>query len=204
MNNSTERVFTNSQGFLVNEADMAPQDILKHDLVVEHVQKAAELSKQHEEFKRKVFSDIQDFIGLLASEYKVDLNTGRGNLTLNSYDMKSRIIIGIGDQIEFGVEIDLAKKLINEVVTNELSGSSTFLKQIVLDAFQADTQGKYNKVRILALRKHRNAHESEKWANAMRALDDGIIAGTSKTYIRFYTRNAFGKWEQIPMVNTSI
>jgi len=203
-NDNEQRLFTNSRGYKVPESDMLPQDILKNELVVEHIAEAQRLSKAHDEFKRKVFSDIQDFVALLSDHYGIDDKSDRGNLTMTSFDGKSKIMIGIDDQIEFGVEIDLAKRLINEVIENELDGASAFLRQVVMDAFEANKHGSYNKTRILALRKYRRAHPGEKWKNAMKALDDGIIAGSSKTYIRFYERNQYGKFQQIPMVSTSL
>lgn len=199
-----KRFFVNPQGFQIPKDEMAAQDILKDELVTAHIAKAKELSLAHDAFKRKVFSDIQDFIGLLGDNYDIDVNTSKGNLTVTSFDSKNKIMIGIDDQIEFGAEIDIAKQLINEVMESELKESSHFLREIVLDAFQVNTQGSYSKVRIMALRKHRLSHNSDKWANAMQALDDGIIAGSSKTYLRFYDRNIYGKWIQIPMVSTSL
>ena len=199
------RIFMNPQGFKVTEDDMKPQAVLTHDLVSESIDKALELSATIDKFKRDVFRNINDLVALLAAEYNTDISTDKGNMTFSSFDGKRQIVIGVDDVISFGAEIDIAKKLINEVVDEELGASqSELLRRVAIDAFQADKQGNYNKNRILALRKYRGASKSEKWANAMTALDDGIIAGSTKTYIRFYQKNEWGKKVQIPLSSTSL
>lgn len=196
--------YTNSRGYKVPEDQMTAQDILKHELVVDKIAKAKALSQMHDDFKREVFSDVQDFISLIADEYNVKIGGIKGNITLTSFDGKSKIAVGIDDQISFGPEIDIAKQLITQVIEDELADTSSFISDLMRDAFEADKQGQYNKNRILALRKYRNANDSDDWASAMKALDDAIIAGSSKTYIRFFETNEFGKWIQIPMVSTSL
>ena len=199
-----ERIFTNSRGFKVPESEMQPQDVLKHDLIMENINKAIEYSAQIDAFKRKVFKDIHDFIALLADHYNTDTDIGKGNMNFTSYCQRYQIKIGVSDVIQFGVEIDIAKKIIGEVIQDELGETSDFLKEIVNDAFQTDKQGHYNKTRIMALRKYRRSCDHPKWGDAMRALDDGIIAGSTKTYITFHQRNEFGKWEQITLASKSL
>ena len=196
--------YTNSRGYKVPEDQMMPQDILKHELVTSHIAKAKALSQMHDDFKRQVFGDVQDFIALIADEYNVKIGGVKGNITLTSFDGKSKIAVGIDDQISFGPEIDIAKQLITQVIEDELADTSNFIGDLMRDAFEADKQGQYNKNRILALRKYRNANDSDDWAAAMKALDDAIIAGSSKTYIRFFETNEFGKWIQIPLVSKSL
>lgn len=202
--NTTPEFYINSRGYKVPAEQMAPQDVLKHELVIEKIAKAKALSQMHDEFKREVFSNIQDFIALIADEYQVKMGGLKGNITLTSFDGKSKIVVGIDDQISFGPEIDIAKQLITKVIEQELADTSSFISDLVRDAFEADKQGHYNKNRILALRKYRNANDSEDWLLAMKALDDAIIASSSKTYIRFFEANEYGKWQQIPMVSKSL
>ena len=207
MENTTQKkpeFYTNTRGFQVPAADMKPQDILKHDLVLEQIIEAKRLSKMHSDFKRKSFSEVNDLISLVASEYDTKFGGAKGNISLTSFDGKYRISVNIDDQINFGPEIDVAKQLINEVIDEELADSSGFIVQLVRDAFETDKQGNYNKIRILALRKYRDANQSEKWQNAMKALDDGIIAGSSKTYLNYQERDQFGAWKQIPLASQSL
>ncbi|GLX86337.1 sulfate transporter [Thalassotalea loyana] len=200
-----ERIFINPQGYKVPESDMQPQVVLCDELVNECIAKALELSMLVDQFKRDTYRKVHDYIALVAAEYNCEINTEKGNMTFTSFDGKKSIVIGISDNISFGVEIDVAKQLINELVKEELGESSSeLLRQVVVDAFQADKQGNYNKNSILALRKFRHASKNPKWKEAMRAIDDGIISGTSKTYVRFYQKNEWGKKVQIPLTSTSL
>lgn len=194
----------NSRGFKVPFDTIPAQDLLRNDLVLKLTGQAKVLSKSHDEFKRNVFSEANDLVSLLASEYNTEIGGTKGNITLSSFDNKSKIQIGVADQISFGAEIDIAKKLITEVIEEELSESSNFIADLLRDAFEADKQGQFNKNRILTLRKYRNANESDKWKEAMKALDDAIIASNSKTYINFYEKNEFGAWVQVPLVSKSL
>jgi len=196
-----ERIFINPNGFHVPESEMAPQNILKDDMIMELIGKAKKLSAEINDFKSKVFTDTQDFIALLSHEYNLESKSTHGNLTFTSFDGKSQIKISIADQITFGAEIDIAKQLINEVMKEELADVNNFLREIVTDAFQTNNDGQYNKGRILTLRKYRSSNDTDKWQDAMRAIDDGIISGGSKTYITFHERNKFGKWIQIPLAS---
>lgn len=195
---------TNSRGFQVPRTEISPQDLLKDEMVLKFVAQAEELSHAHEAFKREVFSQAHDLIALIAEDYGVKVGGTKGNVTLSSYDNKSKIQIGIDEQISFGPEIDVAKQLITEVIESELEETSTFIAKIMRDAFETDKEGQYNKTRIMTLRKYRDLNKSDEWANAMRALDDAIIAGSSKTYLTFHRRNQFGKWVQIPLVSKSL
>jgi hypothetical protein len=194
----------NSRGFQTPISEIKPQDLLKHDLVTELTNQAKEQSKAHEDFKRKVFSEVNDLIALVADEYEVSIGGAKGNVSLTSFDQKKKIQVGIADQISFGTEIDIAKQLITEVIEDELADTSSFIAQLMRDAFESDKQGLYNKNRILALRKYRDANKSDKWSNAMKALDEAIICSSSKTYITFQERNIQGAWVQIPLVSKSL
>lgn len=194
----------NSRGFQTPINEIKPQDLLKHDLVTELAEQAKAQSKAHEDFKKKVFSEVNDLISLVANEYDVSIGGAKGNVSLTSFDQKKRIQVGIADQISFGQEIDIAKQLITEVIEDELADTSSFIAQLMRDAFEADKQGQYNKNRILALRKYRDSNKSDKWGNAMKALDEAIICSNSKTYITFQERNIQGAWVQIPLVSKSL
>ncbi|WP_085299286.1 DUF3164 family protein [Cognaticolwellia mytili] len=194
----------NARGFQTPIDDIKPQDILKHDLVTALAKEAKALSKTHYDFKRKTFTEVNNLISLVAGEYDVNIGGAKGNVSLTSYDQKLRIQVGIADQISFGAEIDIAKQLITEVIEDELSDTNSFITQLMRDAFEADKQGHYNKNRILALRKYRDANKTEKWEAAMKALDEAIICSDSKTYITFQERNIEGAWVQIPLVSKSL
>ncbi|MBQ4851028.1 DUF3164 family protein [Pseudoalteromonas sp. MMG012] len=205
--NSSERTFlVNPRGYEVPLNKVATYDIEKHDLVNSLVDEARALSELHDEFKRKVFKNVNTFMAELFANYNVEIGGTKGNVTLTNYDSKRKVEVGVADQITFGPEINVAKELIDKVINEKLEtlGEDKLLRQIVQDAFSTNSDGNYNKARIMALRKYRLASDSEDWAKAMQALDDAIILSSTKTYVRFYERNAQGAWVHIPLVSKSL
>lgn len=207
MNTHIERTFlVNPRGYEVPLDKVAEHDIAKHDLVNGFVDEAKALSELHDEFKQKVFKRVNSFIAELAATYDIEVGGAKGNVTLTSYDAKRKVEVGVADQITFGPEINVAKELIDKVINEKLEtlGEDKLLRDVTQDAFSTNSDGNYNKSRIMALRKYRLASDSEDWANAMQALDDAIILSNTKTYVRFYERNAQGGWVHIPLVSKSL
>jgi hypothetical protein len=57
--------------------------------------------------------------------------------------------------------------------------------------------GSVNTARILGLR--RLAIDDVQWQQAMEAISDAIQVSGTKEYLRFYTRDESGKYQQIPL-----
>lgn len=198
----------NSRGFKVPMDKVTDNDKAQHSLVLNLIQEAKQLSAAHDDFKRRCFTQINDFVAELARSYNVEIGGKKGNVTLSSYDNRQTVKVGVADDLSFGPEIIVAKELINGVVNEQLEllgDEAKLLKAIVHDTFETDSDGKYSKAKIMNLRsKHRFSHDSEEWADAMKALDDAIIFSSTKTYVRFYERNDLGAWVQIPLVSKSL
>jgi len=198
----------NRQGFKIPLAKISTSDKLQNSLVNVMVEEAKVLSELHAEFKRKCFSDIHDFIGVLAQEYEVKIGGKQGGVTLTSYDGRLRVRLGVAPEIAFGPEIIAAKELINSVINEQLKligDEAKLLIAIIQDAFETNNEGNFSKAKIMNLRsKHRLSNDSESWAKAMKALDDAIIIGSTKTYILFHERNEVGAWVPIPLVSKSL
>jgi len=194
-----EAYMFNSRGFKVPLSQVPEAEQLKNSLVNQAIDDALELSAQNESFKKRVFGDVYDLNAILSEKYNTELGGKKGNITVTTFDGKRKVDISVDDDITFGPEINHAKELITKCIEAQLDGASDFIRNLVRDAFEVNSQGQYNKNRIFALRKYRTAQDSDDWKNAMQALDDAVIHSESKTYMRFYQRNEYGGWEQIPL-----
>jgi len=198
----------NRQGFKIPLDKINESDKLQNTLVSKMISEAKALSAMHADFKRTCFSDINDFVAMLAKTYEVEIGGRQGGITLSSYDGKERVKLGIANDIAFGPEIIAAKELINAVVNEQLEllgDDAKLLIAIIQDTFETNNEGNFSKAKIMNLRsKHRLSNDSDEWANAMQALDDAIIVGSTKTYILFHERNDVGAWVQIPLVSKSL
>ncbi|MBQ4860479.1 DUF3164 family protein [Pseudoalteromonas sp. MMG013] len=203
-----QEFYTNRSGYKVPANKVSDNDKAQNTLVLELVQRAKQLSAEHDDFKRGVFTRVNDFIADMAHSYNVEIGGTKGNITLTSFDGKSRIKVGVADDVSFGPEILVAKELINGVV-NELldhvGAEAQLIKDIAQEAFETNKEGQYSKAKIMNLRsKYRYSHESDEWAEAMKAIDDAFILSSTKTYVLFHERNELGKWIQIPLVSKSL
>lgn len=77
-------------------------------------------------------------------------------------------------------------------------GANSRLVELVSRAFETDRQGHLSVSRLLSLRTLKIEGDPE-WDAAMEALAEGMVSAGSKTYLRFYRKNASGEYRQIPL-----
>ncbi|AZN69284.1 DUF3164 family protein [Acinetobacter haemolyticus] len=185
------------KGRLIPESQVKAIDVERSDLVERLIERAKQEQSRLREFKELAFGDIAAFIQLSAEQYEVQLGGSKGNVTLYSFDGRFKIIRQCQDYIRFDERLQAAKALIDECIQSWSSDSNINLKTLVLDAFQVDKEGKISTGRVLGLRRHNI--DDPKWLQAMKAISDSIIVTDSKDYIRFYERDADGKYQPISL-----
>ena len=186
-----------SQGRLVPIASIKDIDLARDELVLEIVEKAKVLNKALSEFKASAFQDIQAFIDLSAEKYNAQIGGRKGNVPLNSYDGRYRILRANQDHIVFDERIQAAKALIDECLKDWTDGARSEIRAIIDRAFEVDKQGNLNTGRILTLR--RVDIKDPRWLEAMQAISDSIQVLGSKSYIRVYMRKGDDNYIQIPL-----
>jgi hypothetical protein len=172
-------------------------DKLRDQTVREVMKKTFAACDMLGEFKRGVWSDIQEFLNLSASQHKVAFGGKKGNITIASYDGKYKLTVAVNDALQFNEKLQVAKALIDNCIKRWSDGSRPEIKTLVDDAFHVDKTGNINKGRVLGLR--RLKIEDEEWREAMQAISDSVQVVSSKTYMRFYQRNEAGGYDQVPL-----
>ncbi|KGF30465.1 sulfate transporter [Oligella urethralis DNF00040] len=189
---------TDSQGRLVPIDTIKDIDLARDDLVLEIVEKAKALNKALSTFKSTAFEDIQAFIDLSAEKYGAKIGGRKGNVTLNSYDGKYRVLRASQDNIVFDERIQAAKALIDECLRDWTDGARQEIRAIIDRAFEVDKQGNLNTGRILTLR--RVEIKDPRWLKAMQAISDSTQVISSKSYIRVYERKGdTDEYIQLPL-----
>ncbi|SNS87255.1 Protein of unknown function [[Luteovulum] sphaeroides subsp. megalophilum] len=154
------------------------------------------LSEQVARFKSHTFDDIGALTALLDQEYGVKVGGKKGNLTLTSFDGTMRVEIREQDCLDFGPELQQAKALIDECLTEWAAESRPEIRDIVTRAFNTDRPGQVNRSEIFMLL--RLEIGDARWQAAMRAIRDAIRVVGSKTYVRLSMRSSFdGAWEPV-------
>ncbi len=173
-----------------------PQDQLQDGLVRKIIGYADDLSGQVSRFKGHSFEDVNAFLDLLAQDYEETRGGAKGNMSFMTFDGTEKVTIQIADHFDYGPELQIAKGLVDECLTEWSSDARPELRAIVERAFNTDKEGKINRAELLSLMKLEI--EDERWKRAMQAIKDAERAVGSKTYMRFYRRkDGQSDWQSI-------
>lgn len=185
-----------ARGAFVPEESIRPMDLLIDGEVRKIVDFARDLSAQIARFKGHTFEDIGSLQALVAQEYGAPLGGPKGNVSLTSFDGLMKVQVQVQDCLDFGPELQAAKKLVDECLTDWASESRAEIRALVTRAFQVDKEGRINRAEIFMLL--RVEIEDERWKRAMEAVRDSIRVIGSRTYVRFAERDAAdGPWRSI-------
>ena len=185
-----------AKGSLVPLEAVKPTDLLMDETVRKIVDFARSLSDQIARFRGHTFEDVNAFQALIAQEYGASVGGAKGNITLTTFDGLQKVQVQVADLIEFGPELQAAKGIIDECLTEWASDSRTELRALVNRVFSVDKTGQINRAELFMLL--RVEIEDSRWQQAMAAIRDSIRIIGSKTYIRFYERAApDAKWRAI-------
>jgi len=176
-----------AKGNLVPLESVKPVDKLEDETVRKIIGYADDLSAQVTRFRMHTFDDLGDFEALLAQEYGATKGGAKGNKTFMTFDGLMKVQVQVADFIDFGPQLQIAKALIDECLTEWSAESRAEIRAIVTRAFNVDKAGQINRSEIFMLL--RMDIEDERWRSAMAAIRDAMKVVGSKTYVRCYRRD---------------
>lgn len=176
-----------AKGNLVPRDLVAAQTQLEDETVRKIMGHARDLSAQVGRFRGHTMTDLGELDALLAQQYGQAKGGPKGNRTYQTFDGCLRVVVQVADFIDFGPELQIAKTLVDECLTEWASDSRPEIQAIVTRAFNTDKAGQINRSEIFMLL--RLAIEDERWGRAMSALRDAMRVTGSKEYVRFYERD---------------
>lgn len=197
------RITANGKVYMADaKGGLVPVELIKpeHQLEDETVRKimgyAMALSAQVSRFKGHAFEDIGAFEAILEQEYELRVGGAKGNKTLMSHDGLMKVQVQVADYIDFGSQLQIAKGLVDECLTEWAADARPELRAIVTRAFNTDREGQINRSEIFMLL--RLQIDDARWVRAMDAIRDAMRVVGSKTYMRFYRRDRpDGAWESV-------
>jgi hypothetical protein len=193
-----EQYRRDARGSLVPVAAIKPADLLMDETVRGILGKAKQHSATIAAFKAETFTGVGELQALLAQHYGATIGGKRGNITLTSFDGCQKVQVQVADLIEFGPELQAAKLLIDECLTEWSADSGVQIRALVNRVFQVDKQGQINRAELFMLL--RTNIEDARWIRAMDAIRDSIRVIGSKQYIRFYDRpNPEAAWQPVSL-----
>lgn len=183
-----KRYMADAKGALVPVELIKPQNLLEDELVRKVMGFAMALSDQIGRFKGHTMTDLGEFDALLAQEYDMAKGGPKGNRSYKTHDGLYEIEVRVQDQVEFGPELQIAKSLIDECLNEWATDSRPEIRAIVTRAFNTDKEGQINRSEIFMLL--RLQIDDERWQRAMQAIRDAMRITGSKSYIRFWKKDA--------------
>ncbi len=192
----------NGQGHLVPMGMVKPVDQLRDETVQKAIFRAKKLQEHIRAEKAAIEAEIETFIDVSMSEHDVkyrglDEESGKGNVSLLSFDGKQNVRITVSERIEFNENLQAAKALIDECIHEWAEDANQNIRALVEHAFQVDKAGKINTARVLGLRQL-DITEA-KWEEAMQAITDSIQVTSTKSYINFLVPGDNGKLRGITL-----
>lgn len=175
-----------AKGSLIPLNLVKPQHKLEDETVRKVIAFAHDLNAQIRRFRDHTMVDLGTFDALLQQEYGAKIGGAKGNRTYQTVDGLMKVQVQVADLVDFGPELQIAKKLVDECLNEWSADSRPEIQALVTDAFDTDKEGKINRSKIFMLLRH--SIEDERWQRAMDAIRDAMRVTGSKEYVRFYTR----------------
>lgn len=177
---------TDAKGAFVPLSLVKPQHKLEDETVRKIIDYAINLNAQIARFRGHTMTDLGGLDALIAQEYGAKIGGAKGNRTYQTIDGLMKVQVQVADQIDFGAELQVAKTIIDECLTEWSADSRAEIQSIITRAFNTDQEGKINRAEIFMLMRHQI--DDPRWQRAMDAIRDAMRVTGSKEYVRFYTR----------------
>ena len=184
-----KRYMADARGGLIPVELVRAQHQLEDEMVRKVMGFALALSAQVSRFKGYTFNDLGEFDALLAQEYGVSKGGPKGNRSYKTFDGLFEVEVRVQDQVEFSPGLQIAKSLVDECLNEWAEGARAEIRAVVTRAFNTDKEGRINRSEVFTLL--RLEIEDERWKQAMQAIRDAMRVTGSKSYIRFWRREAF-------------
>jgi hypothetical protein len=188
---------TDAKGSFVPIELVKPQHKLEDETVRKVLSYARDLNAQVARFRGHTMTDLGEFDALLDQEYGGRPRAGvKGNRTYQTFDGLLKVQVQVSDMIDFGPELQIAKGLIDECLTEWTDEARAEIRAVITRAFNTDKEGQINRSEIFTLL--RLDIEDERWRRAQDAIRDAMRIVGSREYVRFYERDRpDGQWRAI-------
>lgn len=174
--------------------------VVKRDETVQKiVDEAVKLQAQMQKSKEKINKLLFDYLEELARSYG---ENWKGNTDLFSFDAQKKVSVNVNETIEFGPELQLAKKKIDSCLSKWTEGGNDNIRAIINDAFNVDSKGKLPKYRILSLARY-NIKDDD-WKEAIEIINKAITVTKSKQYINIYMTDETGSFKPVSLNFSSL
>lgn len=168
--------------------NIAPFKLLIDQTVRQEFGFALGIAAQLRRFRGHLMDNLDALDALVLEKYGAKLGGEKGNRTYTSVDGLWQIKIKMQDRVAYGIELQAAKALFDECLTEWAADSRAEMRSIVTNAFNTDTEGQISRANIQALLKTES--EDGRWCRGQEAIRDAVYVIGSKEYVLFRFRES--------------
>jgi hypothetical protein len=134
-----------------------------------------------------------------------EISTDRkGNFTWYNFDRSIKIELSINERVTFDdLLITSAREKLNMFLTDNVSGKTEFIKEMVIDAFKT-SKGQLDSKKIMNLLKYKGKIKDKLFQSAMEDIESSIRRPSSRKYFRISERQPDGEYKAIDLNFSSI
>lgn len=137
-------------------------------------------------------------------ETKTEGKKRKGNFTFFNFNRTIKVEVSISERIEFDdLTIQACQEKLNELIDQGTKEVDSFLKGIIMDAFQK-SNGSLDAKKVIGLKKHKARTKNPLYHEAMELLDQSIRRPDSKRYFRIFVKNEEGKYDYVDLNFSSL
>ena len=154
---------------------------------------------------RDIISDLsmEAYDAFMASK-KSDKKT-KGNFTWYNFNRSIKIEVSISEAIQFDdLTIEAAKQKFDAFLEANVTSTNSFVKPMILDAFQTQRNAKLDSKRVLGLMRHEKKINNPLFSEAVQLIQESIRRPKSKTYYRIWVKDEAGKYKNIELNLSSL
>lgn len=202
---TSEKFWVDEQGLQIPIARITAHERLCEKELGKAFAKAKKLNVDLTKFKDEVQQLASDlYESFLLTHGKETIGKGKGNMTFFNFDRSVKVEVSVNELITFDDNlIKLAKEELDGFLSSSISGTESFIKDLVLQAFET-SRGRLDTKKVLSLKKHSKRIKDERYHEAMRLIDESIRHVDSKTYFRVWERDDKGEYQSIDLNFSSI
>lgn len=190
----------NGRGEAVHRDMIKANEQLRDELVERFIQAAKNLSSLISVFKTEANEQVEGYFDLLLQNYNLDekAKSKKGNFILENFSSTAKIEIRVSELLTFDEKLQVAKMKIDEYLKEATKDASFEIQTLILKAFEVDKKGHVDSKKIFALKSYEI--RDPRWIEAMEIIDESKKVSSTKSYIRFYTReNTDQDWQIVPL-----
>lgn len=130
---------------------------------------------------------------------------GKGNFTWSNFNRTIKIEVAVNEPIQFdSLTITKAKQKFDEFLDSTLSSKNQFVKQMVIDSFEAQRSGNLDVKSVLNLTRYESKVNEPLFSEAVALINAAIRKPKTKTYFRVWQKDANGEYQNVDLNITSV